>query len=106
MRHQLKVAEPPKAPQTGWREGASPIGRSLNGRSAKSSGLNSFAELTTPAGAVLERTHFNLRRVHPSSARRGIPSAKRMKFFERYCTLTFGWTAIVLSRESVNGRAK
>jgi len=31
---------------------------------------------------------------------------KRMKFFERYCTLTFGWTAIVRFWDSVNGRAK
>ena len=46
LRHQLKVAKPPKAPQTGAKREREAV---IVVSSAKSSSLNSFAELTTPA---------------------------------------------------------
>ena len=75
--------------------------------SAKSSGLKCFAELTTPAAPFWKRIHFYLGAYSPP-LRGGeyVAKLKRMKFFERYCTLTFGWTAIVRFWDSVNGRAK
>ena len=48
---------------------ASPIGRSLNGRSARCLGLKISAELTPPSAPQ----PAGCRRRHPSSARRGMP---------------------------------
>src|SRR5437867_5523963 len=60
LRHQLKSCEATEAAADGVVS------------SAKSSGLNSFAELTTPTAPFRNGIHFYVWRVHPSSARRGI----------------------------------
>ena len=53
LRHQVRVAKPPQAAQTGAKRGREARARQREAvivvSSAKSSGLNSFAELTTPA---------------------------------------------------------
>src|SRR5262249_15783697 len=77
LRHQLKVAKPPKAPQTAAK-------RERNARSGNSGQLGEifrpeqFCRTDHPGRAVSERMHFYVWRVLPSSAssaRRGILSA-------------------------------
>jgi len=55
LRHQVRVAKPPQAAQTGAKRERDAV---IVVSSAKSSGLNSFAELTTPAAPLAERIHF------------------------------------------------
>src|SRR5881409_1439156 len=72
LRHQLKVAQSPKAPQTGA-ERASAIARSHNsGQLGEIFRPEQFRRTDHPGRAISERIHFYLWRVHPSSARRGI----------------------------------
>src|SRR5436190_3565527 len=79
LRHQLKVAQSPKAPQTGA-ERASAIARSHNsGQLGEIFRPEQFRRTDHPGRAVSERIHFYLWRVHPSSARRGIVCATSIR---------------------------
>src|SRR5439155_2579525 len=71
LRHQLKVAKPPKAPQTGAkreRDSAKPN----SGQLGEIFRPEQFRRTDHPGRAVSERIHFYLWRSHPSAARRGI----------------------------------
>src|SRR6059036_3559500 len=74
LRHQLKVAKPPKAPQTGAkreRDSAKPN----SGQLGEIFRPEQFRRTDHPGRAVSERIHFYLWRSYPSSARRGIVCA-------------------------------
>ncbi len=74
LRHQLKVAKPPKRRRRA--RSASAIARSRNsGQIGEIFRPEQFLRTDHPGRAVSERIHFYLWRVHPSSARRGIVCA-------------------------------
>src|SRR5881397_2491907 len=78
LRHQLKVAKPPKAPQTGAkreRDSAKPN----SGQLGEIFRPEQFRRTDHPGRAVSERIHFYLWRVDPSSARRGIVCATSIR---------------------------
>src|SRR5437867_7889622 len=81
LRHQLKVAKPPKRRRRA--RSASAIARSRNGgQIGEIVRSEQFRRTDHPGRAVSERIHFYLWRVHPSSAssaRRGIVCASSIR---------------------------
>src|SRR5213593_5258005 len=82
LRHQLKVAKPPKRRRRA--RSASAIARSRNsGQIGEIFRPEQFLRTDHPGRAVSERIHFYLWRVHPSSARRGIGSIPIRSYLDR-----------------------
>src|SRR5439155_23422305 len=78
LRHQLKVAKPPKKRRRRARS-ASAIARSRNsGQLGEIFRPEQFRRTDHPGRAFSERIHFSLWRVHPSSARRGMRLCRAM----------------------------
>src|SRR6184192_883940 len=75
MRDQENVAKQPLVRADGVARSASPIGRSLKKRSAKSLGLKSFAELTIPSAALRRLRAFLLMPQPPLLFKEGNVSA-------------------------------